>query len=197
MKNFKYGSIREKSVNLNRCESTLSEWMYYLFPNEEIVFDAIIPNEVQLNRGAKEFHRYRPDVRIENLNLIIELDGINHFQSVKVIMSDKHRDEFLISLRYKVVRIPFFVQLTTEIIEHYFGIKNLKGSVCKCGFYSMTNNPNALNPNMPANFSSLGYQKYLNIVENLPIGARNEIENSIQEAIKLHGYEMVLPINII
>lgn len=61
----------------------------------------------------------------------------------------------------------------------------------------MTNNPNALNPNMPANFSSLGYQKYLNIIENLPVGARNEIENSIQEAIKLHGYEMVLPVNII
>lgn len=197
MANFKYGSLREKSVNANRCESTLSEWMNYLFPNEGIIFDTIIPDEAQMNRGAEEFHRYRPDVRIERLNLVVELDGINHFQSVKVIMSDRDKDEFLTSLGYKVIRIPFFIQLTTEIIEYYFGITNVKGSVCKCGFYSRTNNPSTLNPNMPANFSSLGYQKYLKIVENLPIKSRNEIENSIEAAIELHGYEMVLPINVI
>jgi hypothetical protein len=64
---------------------------------------------------------FRPDYRSERHRLIVEYDGDMHYRSAKKILADKERDRVFGAARYRVVRIPYFVQLTREVVADLFG----------------------------------------------------------------------------
>jgi very-short-patch-repair endonuclease len=65
--------------------------------------------------------RYQPDFRSEGHRLIVEFDGDDHYRSAKKILGDEERDRALASVGYRIVRIPYFVQLTRVVIATLFG----------------------------------------------------------------------------
>lgn len=65
--------------------------------------------------------RIRPDYRCDLLKLIIEFDGVQHYQQPDTILKDYENQAFYESLNYKVVRIPYFIQLTNDVIRLLFG----------------------------------------------------------------------------
>ena len=64
---------------------------------------------------------YRPDFRSERHRLIVEFDGPEHYRSAKKILGDVERDRALTCVGYRIVRIPYFVQLTHVVIATLFG----------------------------------------------------------------------------
>lgn len=64
--------------------------------------------------------RNRPDYRSEKLKLIIEFDGLPHYQNPDIIIKDKINTEKYQTLGYKVVRIPYFIQLTNKAVKQLF-----------------------------------------------------------------------------
>jgi very-short-patch-repair endonuclease len=72
--------------------------------------------------------RGRYDYIFYKEKLIIEFDGYKHFSSSKQIMSDKCKNEISFNLGFKLIRIPYFVQLDNEVIKFFFKdeIKNTK-----------------------------------------------------------------------
>lgn len=71
-------------------------------------------------------HKFRPDFRIDSQKLIVEYDGFYHYTDPKVIMFDIKKAEILNQAGYKIVRIPYFVQLTSQnIIEEVFKIHGI------------------------------------------------------------------------
>ena len=64
----------------------------------------------------------RPDYLSESLKLIVEYDGIQHFQSPTAILHDDSTSTAYVSFGYKVVRIPYFIQLTEDAIFKFFGV---------------------------------------------------------------------------
>lgn len=94
----------------------------------EVYLDAIFPGKVWIHDTAFGEHdgkhyRIRPDYRCEELKLIVEFDGIPHYQKPDVILRDKDNQIIYESFGYKVVRIPYFIQLTNEVIFKMFGIE--------------------------------------------------------------------------
>ena len=65
----------------------------------------------------------RPDYRSDRLMMIVEFDGIPHYQNPIVIKRDKTTTKIYEQLGYKVIRIPYFIQLTNAVIFELFGVK--------------------------------------------------------------------------
>ena len=122
----KWGFLRETKAAAEKAgvdsvsglhRTGLEEYLSAIFPHvkaDEWVHDKAIP-------GAKK--RVRPDYRCESLKLIVEFDGLPHYTNPDRILADDANDAFYASLGYKVVRIPYFIQLTNEAIETLFGVK--------------------------------------------------------------------------
>ena len=66
--------------------------------------------------------RFRPDYRSESLKLIVEIDGLPHYQNPIVILKDKEKTKLYEEFGYKVVRIPYFIQLTNSTVKEMFGV---------------------------------------------------------------------------
>ena len=57
------------------------------------------------------------------MKLIIEFDGLPHYTNPDIIEKDLKNTELYEGFGYKVIRIPYFVQLTNKAVETLFGVK--------------------------------------------------------------------------
>lgn len=69
--------------------------------------------------------KIRPDYRHEESKLIIEFDGLQHYQKPERIKADDENQKFYEKYGYKVVRIPYFIQLSNDVVKQMFG-KDIK-----------------------------------------------------------------------
>lgn len=101
--------------------TSLDEYLDYIFHGYEFEYDVPIPKPIVFQRNCDAtYRRFRPDARCESLSLIIEFDGLPHYQDPQIILSDKERDAYLRSLGYTVVRIPYWIQLSTDVVYNLF-----------------------------------------------------------------------------
>lgn len=97
----------------------LDTYLKYIFPNiDDWEHDKTVPNLVVNGKLS----RIRPDYRSEKLKIIIEFDGLPHYQNPDVIKSDRKKDLIYKENGYKVVRVPYFIQLTKETVKILFNI---------------------------------------------------------------------------
>ncbi len=126
MKQNKWGFLREttelaqkagidRDTGLHR--TGLNEYLKIIFPEiADWVHDKTIPMELT---GYKKL-RIRPDYRSEQLKLIIEFDGLQHYTNPNQIKQDENNTKLYESFGYKVVRIPYFIQLTNKCVKLLF-----------------------------------------------------------------------------
>lgn len=107
---------RDKDTGLHR--TGLDEYLRTIFPS---VDDWVHDKAVGFINGV--YCRKRPDYRSESLKMIVEFDGLQHYTSPSNILRDIENTCFYESVGYKVVRIPYFVQLTNQVVEQLFGVK--------------------------------------------------------------------------
>jgi len=124
IENNKWGFLREtkelavkagidKDTGLRR--TGMEDYLAVIFPEiqaSEWIHDKIIDG---LGR------RIRPDYRCERLKLIIEFDGLQHYQKPERIKADIENQKLYESCGYKVVRIPYFIQLSNDVVKQMFG----------------------------------------------------------------------------
>lgn len=67
--------------------------------------------------------KLRPDYRSESLKMIIEFDGLPHYQQPDTIKQDKEKTAFYSGLGYKVIRIPYFFQLSKSAVKTLFDVE--------------------------------------------------------------------------
>lgn len=65
--------------------------------------------------------RFKPDYRSERHRVIVEFDGDEHYRSVRKILGDVEREAVFAEAGYRVVCVPYFVQLTRPVITDLFG----------------------------------------------------------------------------
>ena len=122
----KYGFLREteqsaikagldKTFGLHR--TGLDTYLKVIFPE---INDWI--HDKPLGKVNNISYRMRPDYRSETLKIIIEFDGLQHYTNPDKIIDDFKKIRVYQSLGYKVVRIPYFIQLTKNNIKQLFNI---------------------------------------------------------------------------
>lgn len=128
-------------------EKKLGDILVSLFPKGTFIHDQIVPKSGILKR---------PDYRNDNYNLIVEFDGAQHYTDVRCYYVDKEKDDTYTQMGYRVVRIPYFVQLCPEVIKHLFDIDIDYAQTFPHGFIVDKGET------LPADFCSLGYDRFLN-----------------------------------
>ena len=127
MKTEKWGFLREtnemaKKAGIDKdtghCRTGLEEYLKVIFPEiDDWVHDKAVDELVR-----EENCKIRPDYRSEKLKLIIEFDGIQHYTKPDVIEKDKENTEIYEKHKYKVVRIPYFIQLSKGAVKTLFNV---------------------------------------------------------------------------
>lgn len=124
--NKKWGFLREtnalarnaridKDTGLHR--TGLEDYLKVIFPN---IDDWIHDKALGMVNGTT--YRSRPDYRSEKLKLIIEFDGLQHYTKPDIIEKDLKTTELYKTLGYKVVRVPYFIQLSNKAVKTLFDI---------------------------------------------------------------------------
>jgi len=107
---------KDKDTGLHR--TGLEDYLKVIFPdNNDWIHDKA------LGEVNGKCVRSRPDYRSEKLKLIIEFDGLQHYTKPDIIEKDFRLTELYTCLGYKVVRIPYFIQLTNKAVKTLFGIE--------------------------------------------------------------------------
>lgn len=132
-KNAKWGFLREtdelaKKAGIDKdtglFRTGLPTYLKAIFPNiDDWIHDEPISKEEvrKLNSNITP-RKFRPDYRSNKLMLIVEFDGMPHYMQPNTIKSDEEKNKYYSSLGYKVVRIPFFIQLSKEAIKVLFDV---------------------------------------------------------------------------
>lgn len=103
-----------------------NDWKY----NEKIP-KAEVPTEIG-------YRKFTPDYRSKSLKIIVEFDGIPHYKYYNEDNEETNeKQQYYFSLGYKVVRIPYFIQLTTKVVSQLFNLE-IKDELCDASLTSLT-----------------------------------------------------------
>lgn len=130
--------------------------------------------------------RYRPDYRCESERVILEFDGDSHYCKANVILRDEEKDYDYKSLGYKIIRIPYFIQITTPVLLYAFGKEITFEQRYRNGFIDSK-------AVLPADFCEMGISKFKHDLERFEVH-KQEILDSLKEKITTLGdIRRVLP----
>lgn len=150
-------------------EKYLGEILPILFPDEEIIHNRKVPNS-DCN--------FRPDYRIESKKLIIEFNGYNHYNNSKTIFRDKTKFSLYKIMGYRVIEIPYFIQLTPKVIRFLFG------KSCE-EFYDYPHGFTSKEALLPSDFNPLGVERFDSDLDRFYF-IKSDILKSLQEQV-VHG----------
>lgn len=122
-KKYKWGYLRETEEKALKAKinpvygmhrTGLDTYLKVIFPNtKDWIHNKTVPNCIK---------NTRPDYRSESLKLIIEFNGTDHYTKPDVIFKDIKKEKMYKDMGYKVVQIPFFIQLTNQAVKKMFGV---------------------------------------------------------------------------
>lgn len=147
----------------------------------------IIPKEDWLGREVRvpdTRMRWDMSFRLHNKTYVVEFDGYQHYQSISSIENDEKKDNIATELSFKTIRIPYFVQLTTQTLHHYFGIEGNIDQDFPHGFIDKK-------AYLPACYCKLGYARYEDELDKLPTNIVNDIKESLENWCKVKDRRFV------
>lgn len=158
-------------------EASLRDYLEQIFPKHEFTRDRIVPNS-----GIQK----RPDYRNDELMLIVEFDGYGHYCDPRNILADEFKDSVYTDMGYTIIRIPYFIQMSKQIVRLLFR-KNVNiEQEYRHGFID----PRA---KLPSHFCELGLQRFELDLENFKL-VKDEILYSLMQRCSEHEHiNYVLP----
>lgn len=174
--NIKWKYLREtenKFFDPNR-HTTLKTYLERIFPNNTFEYDCFIPKEY-FTQHDQPYRRYRPDAMCKELMLIVEFDGLSHYQDPEVVRNDIVKDNILNALGFKVVRIPYWIQLSNEVILHYFDVE-VDEPMCELpySFYDPDTETTSLRI-CPGSMCRPGQRRFIDEVNSLPVNTQIQV----------------------
>lgn len=167
--------------------TALEDYLNYIFPGYDFIYNQTVPKDIIIQRNSKcSIRRYRPDARCEKLNLIVEYDGLDHYCNQSIVLSDIERDEWFRKLNYKIVRIPYWIQLSSEMIHYFFNI-DIKEPMCElCSSFRDNNRKdNGLSTSV-GSMSEAGRYRFLNTVTDYPLSEQLKVYNDLKDCININ-----------
>lgn len=180
--------IKEEIKYKAKFESEIRERNEYLTEETLGIFLHQNFNEPFLHNKAVEGSNNikRPDYHCPELKLIVEYDGHLHYKDAARIVDDRLKDEVYTQLGYKIIRIPYFVQLSKDVIKELFGFARSDFNTYPHGFISDTTI-------LPADYCSLGQKKFIEDLKRFAF-IKKDIIHSLEQKIKTLGHrEKVIP----
>lgn len=193
LKKTKWRYLRENNNRYfdEKRNTALREYLEVIFPDTVWVFDKAIPSELQKEKGSTKPKQFRPDARCEELGLIVEFDGVQHYQRIGNVIKDTEKNEYYRSLKYAVVRIPYFIQLSKTNIKYLFNV-DVDDEMCplKFSFFDSDNDGLEISP---GSMCGLGVERFYQEFLKLPKSTKNEIVADLRLVASSHPLDWVVP----
>lgn len=154
----------------------------------EVALREIVGNDCWRGREVRlPVGRRRWDMSYETNGQItvVEFDGDEHYRNTLKIKADTEKDQIATQHGYRVVRIPYWVQLTTDTLWHYFNLNAEIRQDFSHGFIATKI--------FPASFCELGIARFQRELTSLPAGVRTAVVNSLRDRCREYGSQYVLP----
>ena len=166
-------------------DNCLNKCLEKLFPNNVFVHNKFFKynGEFVINDFRQKI---RPDYICEELKLIIEFDGDSgkngHYTDPFIILKDQVNTKILENLGYKVVRIPFYIQLNKSAIKYFFNLDYANS------LYKTSDDHGFLHPliTLPSQFCEVGIYRFLNDLTYIPKDILIKIIESLEYRIKYY-----------
>lgn len=148
------------------------------------------------------FGKYRIDWYNSQLSLAVEFDGYWHYNNSMTQYRDAMKDKLLSSVGVTCIRIPYFIQLSTDTINSIFLLKGKYSDQWTQEYPHGFINNKAL---LPADFNELGIQKFITDLNRIQSNVRNQIiisliERAQQIKLNISNFEklsIVFPLSVI
>ena len=151
-------------------EENLIDYLAVIFPNVEWIHNKTFPG-----------YKFRPDYRNDGLKIVVEFDGYQHYTQVKNIIKDQEKDIIYTETGYKIIRIPYFVQIETRTIAGLFDKTIERELSYPHGF--IANNSTLV---LPADFCELGVDRFISDLEKFHY-IKDDIVKSLKDKVDLLG----------
>ncbi|AVT59756.1 MULTISPECIES: DUF559 domain-containing protein [Pectobacterium] len=162
-------------------EQNLGVFLKEIAPELQFIHDKAVPGACNKRR--------RPDYRCDSQKLIIEFDGDAHYCKAQRVIIDKEKDLDYMGLGYTIFRIPYFIQLTEEMIGGIFRKNITFTQRYPHGFIDSK-------AVLPADFCELGIKRFLDDLERFS-EYRNDVINSLRSKIKeKENIDLVIPFSL-
>lgn len=134
--------------------------------------------------------RQRWDMVYENASgkVAVEYDGDEHYRNSLKIKTDREKDLLAAQHGFRVVRVPYWVQLTTDTVRHYFGFAAEIAQNFPHGFITTKL--------FPASFCELGIARFRSELATLPDAVGEAVVESLRARANEHGIEYVVPTSL-
>lgn len=165
-------------------EEKLGTLLHRTMPEGKWISNKCVPNS-----GCK----YRPDYRNDHYMVIVEYDGPSHYTSAKRVLTDYDKIEIFTDMGYKVINIPYFLQIDDIIFQGVFQ----PNGADKNG-YEMSRFPHGFisdNCVLPADFCTAGLMAFALQIHKDFWPARDSILLSLKNKTEELGLATVMPLN--
>ena len=157
-------------------EDNLIDYLKIVYPQNEWTRNKAFPG-----------YKFRPDYRCDEIKLVVEFNGYQHYTKAKVILSDYEKYRIMTNQGYTVLTVPYFIQMSTDVIKLLFNKEIEIEQIYPHGF--IADNNTML---YPADFCELGVKRFKEELEYFTC-CRAEIIKHLKERIKKYGIDIILP----
>jgi very-short-patch-repair endonuclease len=133
--------------------------------------------------------RFRPDYHSEAHKLVVEFDGDQHYRSSRIVLGDGERDAFFTENGFRVIRIPYFVQLSRAVITHLF--RDIAHTTSD--FLNFPHGFIASTVVMPADFCELGIARFEDDLKRFGYIAGDILQSLSEATTTRHDWRTVYP----
>ena len=176
MNHFLSAERRTIKVDGYLTESKLSKALQALLPDEWLGEQVPVSNTRQ---------RWDMAFKAKGKITVVEYDGDDHYRHSMKIKGDLAKDEIARSLGLQVVRFPYWIQLDSNTLKHFFGLDANVEQSFPHGFITTKL--------FPASFCELGIERFRVELEDLPASVREAVISSLRDLVAEHGLKYVLP----
>lgn len=165
------------------------DWQYQSSISKTELPDGILPK------------RYVCDAINRHLKLVVEFDGLNHYMDTQVCLNDISRDIWFQNLGYKVVRIPYWIQLSRDVIEILFELQlSTEEQFCVLdhSFYDPEHSTVDYNI-LPGNMCELGRKRFVKEFNMFNANTRKQILKDLMKCAEISPNDLlttVIPSNV-
>ena len=147
----------------------------------DIYGENLVQNEVRVPNTRMKWDFFI--VNNNNKETIIEFDGDQHYRDSLVIQRDNRKDIIAKELGYDIIRIPYFIQLTSQMFYYYFNYKleietNFGHGYIKSNVF-------------PASYCQLGIVRYKKELLDIPNNVNNDIKKTLISKSEKYGSDYV------
>lgn len=146
-------------------EQKLVEWVIAEYGQENVLTQFKVTDKT----------RSRFDVAVPEQMLLFEFDGAAHYTDALVWERDGRKSKEAILLGYRIVRVPYFVQWTTEAIKYF--LPEYNGN-CTPNFPHGFIDKKAI---LPGSFCKVGYERFCAEMRKLPNSISSKVVKSLIE----------------